>query len=77
MTQESGKCKLCGWAGLRGTKQNGGWTRDGSAPTKKEKNNLTQKQIETYRIKFIAALFAKAKHEKQVSIIGDEMSKLQ
>lgn len=44
---------------------------------KKKKNNLTQKQIETYRIKFIAALFAKAKHEKQVSIIGDEMSKLQ
>lgn len=46
-------------------------------PPKKKKNNLTQKQIETYRIKFIAALFAKAKHEKQVSIIGDEMSKLQ
>lgn len=46
-------------------------------PPKKKKNILTQKQIETYRIKFIAALFAKAKHEKQVSIIGDEMSKLQ
>lgn len=44
---------------------------------KRKENDLTQKQIETYRIKFIAALFAKAKHEKQVSIIGEEMSKLQ